>query len=108
MTRYGAPMGTPGPSANAVRRYLREQFRGHPIVDFEDHGSRVRIFRVDDPRGTPIALATVSIEFLEHLTPDEMLEHLFRYDLAAQMRVTGPGFYVIVATNGLRTEPVSQ
>ena len=93
-------------SASAVRVYLQEEFRGPAIVDLADPGSRARTFRVDDPQGTPIALTTVSTEFLENLTPHEVMEALLRHDLAGWMRKAGPRVRVIVATTGLRTEPV--
>jgi len=89
-----------------VRVYLQGEFRGHAVMDFADPGSRGRTLRVDDPPGTPIALTTVSAEFLENLTPQEVIEALLRYDLAGEMRKAGPYVCVIVTTSGLRSEPV--
>ena len=89
-----------------VRVYLQGAFRGHAVVDFADPGSRGHTLRVDDPPGTPIAFTTVSTEFLENLTPQEVSEVLRRYDLAGEMRMAGPHVCVIVTTNGLRSEPV--
>ena len=71
-----------------VRVYLQGEFRGHPVAHFTDPGSRGCTFRVDDPQGLPIALATVSTEFLENLTPHEVIETLLCHNLARRMRET--------------------
>ena len=88
-----------------VRVYLQGEFRGHRIVDFADSGAQGPTFRVESPQGTRIALATVSTELLENLTPREVMDVLLRSDLAGRMRRAGARVRVIVTPSGLGSEP---
>jgi hypothetical protein len=91
-------------AVRAVTTHLQQAFPGSSVQDAEDDDRHAYSFRLTDASGGPVALVTVSDEFLEDVAAQEIDRRLATMRLADVVRAAGPTTRVIVATTGVRTE----